>query len=337
MIAAKVSRTPSPRVATAGNTGRRRAFSARSRVRGLQHVGQVPLVVLQDHRDRGRVELLREQVPLQLAEGLHVLVEAVGGGVGDEDDPVRAAQHHAARRRVDRLARHRRELEAQVDPAEAARLQRQQVAQDRAVLLRVHGDELAPPPAAGAIVEDLEVRGLPADRGPVVGDLDLDDPLLPVELDHVGLRALRHGAVRTGAEPRNCSRIRPTFAPTPAALLEFPSLRRAASSAGRAPGSQSGGRGFEPRAVHQLAASQAMQRALRAPRDGPGPDADCPQARVEALGLSAHPHAGRHPRNERPSKRSWPAAASAACRVDWSSAERFAQRVWRRRCRCRPG
>ena len=154
---------------------------------GLQHVGQVPLVVLQDHRDRVRVELLREQVPLQLTEGLHVLVEAVGGGVGDEHDAVRPAQHHAARRRVDRLARHRRELEAQVEPAEAARLQRQQVAEDRAVLLRVHGNELAPPPAAGAIVEDLEVRGLPADRGPVVGDLDLDDPLLPVELDHVRL------------------------------------------------------------------------------------------------------------------------------------------------------
>ncbi len=228
-------------------TGVQRAVEGR----GLQHVGQVPLVVLQDHRDRGRVELLREQVPLQLAEGLHVLVEAVGGGVGDEHDAVRAAQHHASRRRVDRLARHRRELEAQVEPAEAARLQRQQVAEDRAVLLRVHGDELAPPPAAGPVVEDLEVRGLPADRGPVVGDLDLDDPLLPVELDHVRLRASADGSGRPGAEPRNSNRIGPTFAPAPAALLEFPSLRRAASSAGRAPGSQSGGRGFEPRAVHQ--------------------------------------------------------------------------------------
>src|SRR4030095_11720379 len=40
-----------------------------------------------------------------------------------------------------------------------------------------------------------------------------------------------------------------SFAPR---LLDFPSLLGAASSAGRAPGSQSGGRGFDPPAVHQI-------------------------------------------------------------------------------------
>ena len=165
----------------------RQAPGVQAAVEGLdlQHVGQVPLVVLEDHRDRGRVELLGAEVRLQLAEALHVLVPAVGRGVGDEDDPVRPAQHHAPGRGVDGLPGHRRQLEPQVEPAEPAGLQRQQVAEDRAVLLRVHGDELAAPPAAGPVVEHLEVGGLPADRRPVVGDLDLDDPLLPVELDHV--------------------------------------------------------------------------------------------------------------------------------------------------------
>ncbi len=227
-------------------------FSPRSRASTLQHVGQVPLVVLEDHRDRGRVELLGEEVRLQLAEALQVLVPPVGRGVGDEHHTVRAAQHHAPCRRVDRLARHRRELEAQVEPAEAPGLQRQQVAEDRPVLLRVHGDELAAPTAAGPVVEDLQVGGLTADRRPVVGDLDLDDPLLPVELDHVRLPGPPASSpADPGAERAELYQIAREIASRRSGLLEFPSLRRAASSAGRAPGSQSGGRGFEPRAVHQ--------------------------------------------------------------------------------------
>ena len=54
------------------------------------------------------------------------------------------------------------------------------------------------------------------------------------------------------------------FASSAARLLKSLSLRRAASSAGRAPGSQSGGRGFEPRAVHQA----HQQLAVTAVGDG---------------------------------------------------------------------
>ena len=195
----------------------------------LQHVRQVPLVVLQHHRDRGGVELLREQVPLQLAVGLHVLVVAVGRGVGDEHHPVRPAQHHPPRRRVDRLAGHRRELEPQVEPAEPPGLERQQVAQDRPVLLRVHGDELPAPPPAGPVVEHLQVGGLPADRRPVVGDLDLDEPLLPVELDHLGLRAPSPPpGVGLGGRARKTLADRPNVCleAGPSGILSFPSTGR---------------------------------------------------------------------------------------------------------------
>ena len=154
----------------------------------LHHVRQVALVVLQDHRDRGRVELLRQQVPLELAEALLVLVPAVGRRVGDEHDAVRAAQDDAARGRVDRLAGHRRELEAQVVAHEARRLERQEVAEDRAVLLRVHRHELAAAATPRAVVEHLQVGGFSADRRAVVGDLDSDRSLFAIELDHAGCR-----------------------------------------------------------------------------------------------------------------------------------------------------
>ena len=217
----------------------------------LHHLGQVALVVLHHHRDRGGVELLREQVSLQLPVGLLILLPAVGRRVGDEHDPVRPAQHHAARRRVDRLAGHGGELEAQVVAHEPGRLQRQQVAQDGAILLRVHRDELAAPPVARAVVEHLQVGGLAADRRAVVGDLDPDRAFLAIELDHEAV---------LGDAPE-LYQIAPRFASPARALLHFLSLRRAASSAGRAPGSQSGGRGFEPPAVHQ--AHQQLEAALR--------------------------------------------------------------------------
>jgi hypothetical protein len=170
-----------------------------------RHLRQVPLVVLQHQGQRGRVELVRDQVLGHLAEALHVLVPAVGGGVGHEHDGVGALEHQAPGRRVHRLAGHRRQLQPQVEPAEAGRLQRKQVEQDGAVLRGMDGDHLAPPLGNGVAVQDLQVGRLAAHGRAVVDDLDLDGPLSVVQLDHgrsrvpAGGEGARSGVSATGA------------------------------------------------------------------------------------------------------------------------------------------
>jgi hypothetical protein len=151
---------------------------------GGRDLGQVALVVLEDERQGRGVQLVREQVLGHLAEALDVLLPAVGRGVGDEDQRVRALQHQAPRRRVERLARHRQHLQPQVEPAEAGGLHGQQVEEDRAVLGGVDGDELAAVLRLHVLVEHLQVGRLSAHGGAVVDDLDLDRPLAMVQLDH---------------------------------------------------------------------------------------------------------------------------------------------------------
>ena len=151
-------------------------------------LGQVPLVVLEDEGDRGRVELVRGQVAVHLLEAGHVLLEPVRRRVRDEHHRVRAARHQPPRGRVGRLPGHGHDLEADVEAVEADPAQGQEVEEDRAVLLRVDGDELAAVTALGRGVERLEVGRLPADRRPVVQDLQLDDAVAGFEFHELRFR-----------------------------------------------------------------------------------------------------------------------------------------------------
>ena len=77
--------------------------------------------------------------------------------------------------------------------------QRKQVEEDRSLLLGVDGDQLAAMPPERGRVQHLEVGGLPADRWPVVDDLDLDDAVArPEQQSRLppgagGVRTLRRG------------------------------------------------------------------------------------------------------------------------------------------------
>jgi hypothetical protein len=62
--------------------------------------------------------------------------------------------------------------------------QRQQVAQDRPILGGVDRQELAAPSAERAVEQDLQVRGLAADRGTVIDDLDPDAAIAVIDLGH---------------------------------------------------------------------------------------------------------------------------------------------------------
>ena len=198
--AAKVSRTPSPRSATAGIDGTLRAFSVRSMNSMGVTSGRSRLLYWSTSGSEDGIELVRQQVLRHLAEALDVLLPAVGGRVRDEHQRVGALQHQAPRGRVERLPGHRQHLQPQVEPAEAGGLDRQQVEQQRPVLRGVDRHHLAAVLRLDLLVEDLEVRRLPADGRAVVDDLDLDRPLAMVQLDQ---RDSAPGPRRVGA-PSAC-------------------------------------------------------------------------------------------------------------------------------------
>ena len=182
----KVSRTPSPRTATAGITSARRRVERAVERLDLQHLRQVALVVLEDEGHRRRVQVVGEQVLRHLPVALDVLLPAVEGGVRDEHERVGALQHQPAGGRVHGLAGNREDLQAQVEAAEAGRLEGEQVEEDRAVLGGVDRDQLPAALRVGAAVQDLQVGGLPPDRRAVVDQLDLDRPVAVIQLDHGG-------------------------------------------------------------------------------------------------------------------------------------------------------
>jgi hypothetical protein len=157
----------------------------------LERLREVPLVVLEDERHGGGVEVMGEEVLCHLPEALDVLLPAVEGGVGDENERVGSLQAEAARGRVHRLAGDGEDLEAQVEAAEAGGPERQQVEEDRPVLRGVDRDQLPPALGAGAAVQDLQVGGLSPDGRPVIDELDLDRALAVVQLDHGGIRGWR--------------------------------------------------------------------------------------------------------------------------------------------------
>ncbi|MFN8095203.1 MAG: hypothetical protein U0599_23820 [Vicinamibacteria bacterium] len=149
-----------------------------------QHLRQVALVVLEHERHRLGIEVMRQEVLRHLPVALDVLVPPVESGVRDEHQRVGALQHEPPRRRVHGLTGHREHLKAQLEATVAGGLERQQVEQDRAVLRGVDRDHLAAAARVGRAVEDLQVRGLPADGRAVVDQLDLDQAIAVVELDH---------------------------------------------------------------------------------------------------------------------------------------------------------
>ncbi len=145
-------------------------------------LGQVALVVLEHDRQRLGVAPDRLQVLAHLHVARAVLLETIGRRVRDEHDRVRPAHHEPSRRGVRRLPGNGHQLEADVEAVEADAAQREQVEQDRALLLGVHRDELAAVAGDRGGVQHLQVRGLSADGGAVVDELQLDDAVTRPEL-----------------------------------------------------------------------------------------------------------------------------------------------------------
>ena len=128
----------------------------------LRDLREVALVVLEDERHRGRVEVMGQQILRHLPVALEVLFPAVHRGVGHEDEGVGTLQDQPARGGVHGLAGDGQDLQPQVEPAEPRGLQGQQVEEDGPVLGGVDGDHLPAAMRVRVTMDHLQVGGLPA-------------------------------------------------------------------------------------------------------------------------------------------------------------------------------
>src|SRR5690606_34799959 len=94
--------------------------------------------------------------------------------VGDEDDAVGALQHQLAARVVEDLTRHRVDVEAHLEAAHGAEVDRQEVEEERALGLRREADHLAARLLLRLSEDPLEVGRLPAEPRTVIDDLAVE-------------------------------------------------------------------------------------------------------------------------------------------------------------------
>ena len=117
---------------------------------------------------------------------------------------------------------------------------------------------LAPGETAGSLAGLIQQKGWSSQLVCLVAAPSDDAPQILPAANGIGV-----GVLPSRDYPRPCPF---TFDDLSRALVGYRSCLRAASSAGRAPGSQSGGRGFEPPAVHQSLQLLTGSSRDRAPR-----------------------------------------------------------------------
>jgi hypothetical protein len=171
--------------------GHRRDRLARRQAEPSLHRGlgegprHVPLVQLDDDRNRGRIEIVGAQVLAEVLPAGAIVVLACRIGVGDEHDAVGPGEHDAPRRVVAHLAGHGVQLDADLVPEHVAQLEGEQIEEQRPIVRRLDRHELLTPLGIGEVVQDLEVRRLAAERRPVVHEFRVERPLGAVPLRHV--------------------------------------------------------------------------------------------------------------------------------------------------------
>ena len=134
------------------------------------------------------------EVFAEVLEALEVRVEHRRLRVGDEDDAVDAFEDELARRVVEDLAGDRVELQARLESADDADVDRQQVEEERAVGLGLQAHHLAAALRRGLGVDVVEVGRLPTEARTVVNDLRRHLHRRVVEEDHASVTPRRKAA-----------------------------------------------------------------------------------------------------------------------------------------------
>src|ERR1700675_1535673 len=138
-------------------------------------VAEVPLVVLDHVGHLVQAGIVLAEVLFQVAEALDVLARPIPLQVGHKDHPVRASQHQLARHVLVHLPGHRVELELGREAPHGQRGDGQEVEKKRPVVTGRERDHRALAPVRQALVDVLEVGGLPGQSRPVVDHLEGDD------------------------------------------------------------------------------------------------------------------------------------------------------------------
>ena len=140
-------------------------------VRDRGGVPEVPLVVLEDEREFLELLPVGGEVVHQVLQALHVAVDHLPLGVGDEHDAVHALEHQPPGGVVEHLSGHRVEMEADLEPLDLPQLDREEVEKQGPVGLGGKGDQ---PPLllrAQHLVDHLDVGRLAGEARAVIDDL----------------------------------------------------------------------------------------------------------------------------------------------------------------------
>jgi hypothetical protein len=139
-----------------------------------ENVGQVALIELQNIRNLVEVVAVLFQVRHQIVERFDVGVLALLLRIGDEDDAIDAAQNQFAAGVVENLSRDGIEVNAGLEAAHGAEIERKEVEEQRTLGFRGQRDHLPLLLVRGFLVDHLQIRGLAAESGTVVHDLAID-------------------------------------------------------------------------------------------------------------------------------------------------------------------
>ncbi len=169
-----------------GGLGVREAFEPERFLQGLhgEDAGEVPLVELDDDGGVVHVEVVFLQVVEQVGEALAGGLDHRGLGVGYEDDGVGAFEHELAGLVVEDLAGDGVELDLEVERADFADVDRQQVEEERAVGLGGQRQHLSLLRGIELVENHHQVSRFPAEPRPVIDDLGRHLPRGVVEQDH---------------------------------------------------------------------------------------------------------------------------------------------------------
>jgi hypothetical protein len=156
-----------------------------------QNIGQIALVELEHVGNFVEVVAMLFQVRHQVVEGFDVGVLALLLRIGDEDDAVHAAQDQFAAGVIEDLSGDGVEVNAGLEAAYRAEIERQEVEEQRAFGFGGQRDHLALLLIRGFLVDHLQIRGLAAEAGAVVHDLAVN--LAGCEVDETQRLSLKSG------------------------------------------------------------------------------------------------------------------------------------------------
>ena len=138
----------------------------------------------------------------QVVERFQIGVEPLFLRIRDEDDAIGALQNQAATRFVKYLAGNRIEMEARLESAHGAEIERKKIEEKGAIGLGRERDHFPLLARARMLVNPLQIGGLPAQAGTVVHELAVNFASGKIYKWHNFLKLRQPLTYSTGSGPR---------------------------------------------------------------------------------------------------------------------------------------